>query len=371
MKRWLMTFGLAVITAAVAGADGRSEATKAEIARLRSELAKIQSKESGLLGEIARLDAEVRLREAEADEATERIVEIDRTIEGRGNRLKSLERAQEQRRRYLGFRMRELYKAGAQGTLANVLGGTDTADAVRGLRYAVYLGERDARLLRGWRTDRGQLDSETVALTNDRKELAAARRDATSAAATLNARRRERAAALARIRGDRTRYQTALGELEGASRELGQRVADANVAPPSAALDVRKFRGMLDWPAAGKIAIPFGTAINPRFKTKVPHPGIDLDVPSGAGFKAIFDGRVAYASTLRGYGLTAIVDHGSGVASVYTHAAMLIVSPGQMVTRGEVLGHAGEGGPLGGSGLYFEIRDRGKPVDPVEWLRRR
>ena len=371
MKRWVAALGLVVTAASLVRGESRSEAMKAEIARLRSELTKIQGKETGLLGEIARLDADVRLREAEADEATERIVEIDRTIAGRGDRLKSLERAQEQRRRYLGFRMRELYKAGAQGTLATVLGGADTADAIRGLRYAVYLGERDARLLRGWRTDRGKLDSETAALTADRKELANARRDATAAATALMARRRERTDALARIRGDRTRYQSALGELEGASRELGQIVTDAKVEPRRQDVDVRKFRGMLDWPAPGKIAIPFGTAIHPKFKTKVPHPGIDLDVPRGAGFRAIFDGRVAYASTLRGYGLTAIIDHGSGVASVYTHAAMLIVSPGQKVSRGEILGHAGEGGPLGGSGLYFEIRDGGKPVDPVEWLRRR
>ncbi len=354
-----------------ARAEGRSEAMRAEITRLRSELAQAQRKETGLLGEIEKLDAEVRLRQAEAEEAGERIAEIDRTIAGRGNRLKSLERAQEQRRRYLGFRMRELYKAGAEGTLATILGGADAADAVRGMRYAVYLGERDARLLRGWRTDRGRLDSETEALKTDRVKLAEARRDATSAASTLSQKRRERAEALTRIRGDRTRYESALSELEGASRDLGHMVTENKPESRGTDLDVRNFRGTLDWPAAGKVAIPFGTAVHPKFKTKVPHPGIDLDVPQGAAFRAIFDGRIAYAATLRGYGLSVIIDHGSGVASVYTHAAMLVVSPGQNVRRGEILGHAGEGGPLGGSGLYFEIRDGGKPVDPAEWLRRR
>jgi septal ring factor EnvC (AmiA/AmiB activator) len=108
VRRWIALFAVAAVAASPVRADSRAEAMRSEIKRLRSELEQISRKESGLLGEIARLDADVRLREAEAEEAGERIVEIDRTIAGRGSRLRSLERAQQQRRRYLGFRMREL-----------------------------------------------------------------------------------------------------------------------------------------------------------------------------------------------------------------------------------------------------------------------
>lgn len=84
----------------------------------------------------------------------------------------------------------------------------------------------------------------------------------------------------------------------------------------------------------------------------------------------MFDGTVVYASWMRGYGLTAIVDHGSGLLSIYAHASVLLVEQGERVRGGALLGKIGETGSLRGPFLYFEMRD-GEPVDPVPWLRRR
>lgn len=351
--------------------DPRLEGLRGEIERLRGELASLERSEGGLLGEIARLDADIRLREAEAEEAGARLEEIEAALSERGGTLQTIEHAQDGRRRYLAFRMRELYKSGPSGVLTTALAGTGATGAIRALRYAVYLGERDARMLLAFRDDAVRLRSETAALVADRERFAVAKRDATVAARALVARHAERSGALRRIREDRIQHQSAVGELEGASRDLARIVRDAGQDAPGPSLDVRKFRGLLDWPASGRVATPFGTAVHPRFKTRVPHPGIDLDAPTGTDFRAIFDGRVVYASSLSGYGLTAIVDHGNGIASVYTHASVLIVSPGREVVRGEVLGKVGESGPLGGKGLYFEIREGGRPVDPASWLRRR
>jgi murein DD-endopeptidase MepM/ murein hydrolase activator NlpD len=136
-------------------------------------------------------------------------------------------------------------------------------------------------------------------------------------------------------------------------------------------LDVRKFRGLLDWPSDGEVLEGFGTAIHPRFKTRVPHPGLDLEGDFSTGIRSIFDGTVVFAEWMRGYGLTAIVDHGGGVLSVYAHASVLLVEPGENVVRGQTLGRVGETGSLRGPYLYFELRVDGKPADPVTWLRPR
>lgn len=371
MRRLAAAACLLAAAAAAGADDARLERMRGEIARLRGELASLVRTESGLLGDVARLDAEVRLREAEAAEAGLRLAQTQAALAERDAGLAGLERAQEARRRYLAFRMREMYKAGPGGVLAAVLGGAQERDALAGVRYAAYLGERDAHLLRAFREDRARLSDERRVLGAERERFEAVGREAAVAASRLEARRAERASLLQRIREDRRQHQSALGELEGASRDLSRIVRDAGQDAPAPRLDVRKFRGLLDWPSDGRVAIPFGTSVHPRFKTRIPHPGIDLDAPRGADVRAIFDGRVVYASGLPGYGLTAIVDHGNGVASVYTHAAVLVVSVGQEVGRGDVVGKVGESGPLGGTGLYFEIREAGRPVDPVRWLRRR
>ncbi len=132
-----------------------------------------------------------------------------------------------------------------------------------------------------------------------------------------------------------------------------------------------KFQGLLDWPADGELRSGFGSVIHPRFKTKVPHPGIDIRAASGNPIRSVFDGEVVFSGWIRGYGLTTIVDHGQGLHSVYAHAAVTWVEPGERVRRGQRLGIVGETGSFSGPSLYFELRLNGRAVDPEDWLRPR
>ena len=111
--------------------------------------------------------------------------------------------------------------------------------------------------------------------------------------------------------------------------------------------------------------------MHPRFKTRVPHPGLDIDAPDGTRIRTVFDGRVVFAAWMRGYGLTAIVDHGNGLLSIYAHASVLMVEPGDRLGRGEIIGAVGDTGSLRGAYLYFELREDGRPTDPGQWLRPR
>jgi septal ring factor EnvC (AmiA/AmiB activator) len=170
---------------------------------------------------------------------------------------------------------------------------------------------------------------------------------------------------------DREKHREAIDDLERASRDLGRLVDSIEGASREQALDARKFRGMMEWPAEGKVSGAFGDSVHPRFRTVVPHPGLDIDAAEGESFRSVFDGRVVFASWLHGYGLTVIVDHGNGVVSVYAHASILLASAGEQVVRGQVLGKVGDTGSLRGAYLYFEMRRDGKPTDPYEWLHRR
>jgi septal ring factor EnvC (AmiA/AmiB activator) len=362
----------AVVLGAAWGADAdppRLRAMRGEIDRLRSELADLRTRESGLLGEVTRLSAELRLKQAEAEEAGARLEENERSLAERDAELARLETALSERLRYLRFRLREIYKAGPQGAISRTLG--TGGDVVAAVRYATWLGERDAKRLEEYRELRTRASAEREALASERVALSTLRSEADAARQALESTRAERARRLDAIRSDRQKHQEALGELEGASREIGRLVAELGRDAPAPRLDVAKFRGLLDWPSPGRVAVPFGPRIHPRFKTTVPHPGVELSAREGDDIRAVFDGRVLYASNLQGYGLTTILDHGGGVVSIYAHASVLLVSKGQDVGRGERIGKVGDSGSLEGPGLYFEIREAGKPVDPGVWLRRR
>jgi septal ring factor EnvC (AmiA/AmiB activator) len=352
--------------------EDRLRRAREEIVRLTRELEDLSRREHGILGEIETLDAKVRLRAAEIEEIEAGKERVEAGLRVREERLAGLSREQRNRERWLRFRIRELYKAGPFGFAGALFGGGGAAAVWEGVRTAAATAERDARTLREWRQVRAELRTEIRALESERAVLDGLLAEGRSATARLEAERRSRAAALERIRTDRERRRGAVAELEAAARDLSRLAAGNAPAGAVATLDVRRFRGLLDWPLEGaRVAAGYGDRMHPRFGTVVPHPGLDLETAPGSTFRAIFDGRVAFAASLRGYGLTALVDHGGGVVSVYAQASALLVAPGQEVVRGQPLGRVGDPASRGAAGIYFELREEGQAVDPMRWLRPR
>ena len=90
---------------------------------------------------------------------------------------------------------------------------------------------------------------------------------------------------------------------------------------------------------------------------------------SGAEVHAVSHGRVAYADWLKGYGLLLILDHGDGYMSLYGYNDTLLRDVGDWVNAGDIVATAGTSGGHKAPALYFELRQRGKPLDPRGWLR--
>jgi septal ring factor EnvC (AmiA/AmiB activator) len=374
----LIAIGCAAGTAAAGTGDAqtpdhaaRMRSMQEEMVRLRGEMESLSRREKGLLGEVARLGALLNLRRSEAEAAGFELEDVRVGIGDRRGRIEALELSQAERVRILAERLSALYKRGENAEIRRLLGGGSIEDYLGGLRYAALLSGRDARLLGTWREDGERLSAEISALAGEERRLLVAGTESARAREALERSRSERGRLLARIQVDRAKHEEAIADLERASLDLGRIVDTLGGSAQGAALDVRKFRGLLDWPSAGRVTAGFGNTVHPRFRTVVPHPGLDLDAPEGASFSAVFDGRVAFASWLHGYGLTAIVDHGHDVVSIYSHASILLVALGDEVTRTEILGKVGDTGSLRGAYLYFEMREAGKPTNPEEWLRRR
>jgi septal ring factor EnvC (AmiA/AmiB activator) len=85
--------------------------------------------------------------------------------------------------------------------------------------------------------------------------------------------------------------------------------------------------------------------------------------------RAVFDGRVAFSSWFRGYGQMIVLDHGDDYLSIYGQLDARLVEVGEDVRQGDLIARSGQGGAFDAPGLYFEIRQGGKPLDPQGWLR--
>jgi lipoprotein NlpD len=115
------------------------------------------------------------------------------------------------------------------------------------------------------------------------------------------------------------------------------------------------------WPSGGKILATFSEGSGEANK------GIDIAGKVGEPVQAAAAGKVIYVGTMNKYGNLVIVLHGSGHSSVYAHNSKILVKEGQMVTRGQKIAELGDS-DADQPKLHFEIRQQGKPVDPLKFL---
>ncbi len=120
--------------------------------------------------------------------------------------------------------------------------------------------------------------------------------------------------------------------------------------------------GKLKWPVKGKLQHKFGER-----SADAEWNGVSILAERGTDVLAIFSGEVVFADWFDHYGWLLIVDHGEDSMSLYAHAEGLYKNAGDYVTQGEVIAVVGDSGDAQQTGLYFEIRRQGAPVDPAGW----
>lgn len=158
--------------------------------------------------------------------------------------------------------------------------------------------------------------------------------------------------------------ETEEGGLELAQTSQEQSVEGEQSDFPELNGDFSSLKGKLPMPVKGKMASMFETS-TPDEMWK----GVVINTYEGAEVKAIVKGRIAYAGSLKGYGLLVVVEHDKEFMTLYAFNQSLYKHKGDWVEAGDVIATVGQSGGRSKPGLYFEIRKNGKAVDPLLWCR--
>ncbi len=337
---------------------------RAEIGRLEGQLSGARQRSRGLRDDLAAADLELRLQEVRLAESLAARDLAVRRIEASEAEVARLGAAAEATRRELGRRLAALYRLGRHGYFRLFLSLDPDRPLLPSLRLMRYLARRDRQAFDRHREARERLGRERDRLLAEREEKeqwtarqAARRRE-------LFAVRDRRAVLLARVEKEEESLTARTRTLEDRERKMAAlldllygRNADALAGTP-----IQQFRGVLDWPAPGRVTLGFGPRLDPRYRTRVPHNGIDLATVPAGEVRAVFPGRVIFAAPFQGYGNTAVVHHAGRVFTLYAGLSELRVIPQNVVSLGGVVG-------LASDRLYFEIRVENRPEDPLSWLR--
>ncbi len=363
---------------AAAQAPGRAQAdaldrrAAARIQSLRREAESLSSHGRTLVEELRKLEVERDLRAAEADLRTRELEAVQADLDRTTARALELEQSARSQLPDLSARLVELYKIGNGGYLRLLLNVDDLREMGRAYRFVSGLQGADRARVAEHRRTLAELRKAQSAIEARREEAArtqaevARARDAAAAAVAAHE------GLIRSIDARRDLAERFVRELEEARQALQRTLDDAArggraVLP---ALPIGPFRGDLDWPVAGTIAGAFGRQVDRRFHTATVSNGVRIRAAPAAPVTAIHEGTVVFASSFAGFGKLVIVDHGEAAFSLYGYLADIDVTSGERVARDQVLGSVGAG-PNGEPGLYFELRIDGKPVDPLQWLKRK
>ena len=376
-----------LIASAGAVRAGDSEKKEQELQRIKNEmqekkqkLQRADKRERSILSELEKIDREIQAGSAElADqrrklrESEGALAEIEQSSTVTTQELARL-------KQFYAARLRALYKMSRTGGYAlAVLSSDSFTSAYRRVRYLGIIAERDQQMIREYGVALERLASREREVRDRADEILAARKTVEKKRVSLEARRRKKGEILGSVKQEKTVYEATLKDLEESSSNLWAMIRLAEQekktakkkAPAHAAIPASADRNRFPWPVNGPVLTRFGSQRHPQFGTTIFRRGIDIEARTGDEVRAVHDGQVVYADWYKGYGRLVIVDHGEGLYTLYGHLSQLGVGGGDRVTRGQVVGLAGDTGSLKGAKLYFEVRRNGEAEDPLLWLAKR
>ncbi|OGO82772.1 MAG: hypothetical protein A2Y18_06100 [Clostridiales bacterium GWD2_32_19] len=175
----------------------------------------------------------------------------------------------------------------------------------------------------------------------------------------------KKATILITLTEEEKKYMQELNELEAESNKIERALREQLKGSTK-----KYIGGKFTWPVPNnyRISSSFGYRIHPISKVKKLHTGIDIPAATGVKIAAAADGTVLSASYITGYGYTVMINHGSGLTTLYGHNSELTVKKGDEVKKGDRIAKAGSTGYSTGPHSHFEVRMNGTPVNPMTYF---
>lgn len=374
-------------------------AAGAQLAQVNAQLPGAQQAAAAAQGQLAAAQAALAAARAEAARA-------EAARKAAAAEVSAADKVVAQGRDQVARLARMAYQRGGLGDLRDVISATQPRDALERGQMLKSIFDAGTASLDRMTSARLDLAAKRAQLVAEDKAAAAARERAVAEQARATQLTKDSEAAVARVQGliqqrqqamaaaeaNRAADQRLYDQAQADSAALAERIRRAQAAaaaaraaeaaraaaaaaragrsapPPPPQLAVPSGTGWL-WPVPGFITTYFGWRTHPIFGYQQFHPGIDIAANSGTPIRASQGGVVLSAGWAGGYGQLVVIDHGNGMATAYAHQSQILVSAGQTVGRGQVIGLVGSTGNSTGPHLHFEIRENGNPVDPLGFVR--
>jgi septal ring factor EnvC (AmiA/AmiB activator) len=280
-------------------------------------------------------------------------------------------------REWIRRKLRVIHRYGLNSEVFMLfLSAEDISELVRTGKYLQYITAYEHGILKTYKGTLESLTEKEKQLTSLRKELSRNKEKVQAEEESLEEKKNKKESLLATVKKEKNTHTRMLREMEESSQRLLDiiRESEKSEKAKEETFSTKSFAGLkgkLPWPVDGKVAIPYGSQKDPQFNTPIFRSGSYIKSNADAVAKAVHPGKVVFAEWFKGYGQLVIVNHGDGYHTLYGSLSEIFTKVGDIIKGKQAVGRVGSSGLLNAPGLYFELRYKGKPIDPAQWLQRR
>jgi murein DD-endopeptidase MepM/ murein hydrolase activator NlpD len=336
---------------------------------VQDQLRGVKRRQRQVSNELASIDAKLDRTESRLQRTSQNVREARTDLEQASQESAAAEARLADHREQVAARLTAIYQQGDVRPIEVVLQATSFSDFANRLYLLDQVVEHDAELLGNYEEARATAEARRGELKGRQEELLRLRDRVVADRSRAQQEREYTERMKRRLLRDRAGWEKALAELEQDSREVETMLQRLRRGADGEPVPTEEWSGTLQWPLRGRVSSGYGYRIHPIYHVRKMHTGIDIAASTGTPIRAAAAGKVVHASRWGGYGNCVIIDHGSSMATLYAHCSRLAVKNGARVEEGDVVGYVGSTGLSTGPHLHFEVRQDGRHVDPMSFLK--
>lgn len=344
-------------------AQSEVSSLREKIRRKEEEKSRYHTQEKGIRNELSKLESDLSRKESELDRLDQDIREAEHERKMIERELFLTRLAHDSSRDALAMGLRHYYKRyhGAapdfDQEVQAVYDRSQILTVQKGLETVEQQKEKASLTHEQWKKTQAKLAAVQSQLRRQKEAQTLMRRQKDDLYHQVHGRRIEAEKEIGQLQEASKSLESLLSRLEGRKQET----LEAKRAGELARRALVKKKGILPWPVSGSLVSRFGKHKHPELNTLVINNGIRIQTVSGSPVRAVDKGRVVYAGEFRAYGLMVVIEHSSGIHSIYGNLSRIQVAQDQLIAAYTPVGASSDN-------LYFEFRQGNEPQDPLVWL---
>ena len=358
---------VSVIVPALAATQQQKNSAKQKTQEAKKDLQNAQNAHKTILDEFNALDKEISNTETEITQLEKQITQTEEDLVLKEAELAQAEADYARYKDMFLTRARVMYENSDMKYLEILFGAKSFSDFLSKLSMVSQLMEYDRSVLNNLNDSKDRIASAKKDLEDILKRQEENLVNLTERKSSLDVALAAKQKLLDEAAADVNKYKLIYESAEAAEQALYN---ENKAAFQAAAYPVTYTGGKFMWPVPGshRVTSQYGNRIHPVYKTKKFHTGIDIGAGYGLDIVASADGVVTLATTNGGYGKCIVINHGSGLTTLYGHCSTLLVSYGDKVKKGQVIGKVGSTGVSTGPHLHYEVRVNGSYKNPLSYV---